>query len=316
MACLAVPVFADMRQKEAIVLLDQNKPDSLFRYRALNQEREFENIECQQVWLSQAIDLNDPYDSSFDILHQDFVLPEIAQQELRTQLSQIVGDKLSKSELAEFAKFQDLPKERFRSLFNNAFPNLPIEHADLLFDVCHKVSEKTRWDHVQQLNKLAKRNLSVCCFCEARDQNPMWAYYADQHRGCCLEFDVRREFIPNAIGYLLPVIYKDGLFDVTPYYSAAVAGEGHNWSGVLAACHKGKDWSHEREWRMVFPWQMPRGKNNHPIPIKSITAGLKTEGKVQKRLFEIAQKLSVPFYRIVESRPRGKLQFEPVTELL
>lgn len=33
MACLTVPIFADMRQQEAIALRDANKPDSLFRYR-------------------------------------------------------------------------------------------------------------------------------------------------------------------------------------------------------------------------------------------------------------------------------------------
>jgi hypothetical protein len=55
MACLTVPVFADMRQKEAIALRDKNKPDSLFRYRPLDKEREFENIERQLVWLSQPL---------------------------------------------------------------------------------------------------------------------------------------------------------------------------------------------------------------------------------------------------------------------
>ena len=35
MACLTVPVFADMRQKEAIALRNENKPVSLFRYRPI-----------------------------------------------------------------------------------------------------------------------------------------------------------------------------------------------------------------------------------------------------------------------------------------
>ena len=58
MACPTVPVFADMRLKEALALRDQNKPDNLFRYRPLNEEREFENIERQQVWLSQPLYVN------------------------------------------------------------------------------------------------------------------------------------------------------------------------------------------------------------------------------------------------------------------
>jgi hypothetical protein len=55
MASITVPVFAEMRQQEAIALRGKNKPDSLFRYRPLNKEREIENIERQQVWLSQPL---------------------------------------------------------------------------------------------------------------------------------------------------------------------------------------------------------------------------------------------------------------------
>src|SRR5258708_36379849 len=47
MACLTVPVFAKMRQKEAIALRDKNKPDSLFRYRPLDKETAVEHIERQ-----------------------------------------------------------------------------------------------------------------------------------------------------------------------------------------------------------------------------------------------------------------------------
>jgi hypothetical protein len=104
MACLTVPVFADMRQRDAIALRDRNKPASLFRYRSLEEEREFENIERQQVWLSPPLYLNDSFDSSFSILHQEFVFPEAAQQENTIRLSKIVGDRLSQAEIAEFAK--------------------------------------------------------------------------------------------------------------------------------------------------------------------------------------------------------------------
>ena len=111
MACLTVPVFADMRQKEAIALRDKNRPDSLFRYRSLENEREFKNIERQQVWLCRPLYVNDPFDSSFSILHHEFILPKAAQQESITRLSQIVGDKLSESEITEFTRFWPDPQK-------------------------------------------------------------------------------------------------------------------------------------------------------------------------------------------------------------
>ena len=44
-----------MRLQQAVALRDRNKPGFLFRYRPLSKDREFENIERQQVWLSQPI---------------------------------------------------------------------------------------------------------------------------------------------------------------------------------------------------------------------------------------------------------------------
>jgi hypothetical protein len=83
---------------------------------------------------------------------------------------------------------------------------------------------------------------------------------------------------------------------------------------MLAACHKKKDWDYEREWRIVFPFARPDGKNNFSIPIKSITVGLRADRKVQERLFEIAQKLRVPFYKALKSRMEAMLFFESVTQ--
>jgi hypothetical protein len=122
MACLTVPVFADMRRKEAIALRDKNKPDSLFRYRPLDKEREFENIERQQVWLSQPLYVNDPFDSSFSLLHQDFIMPKAVQDTNLVRFSQIAGDRLSESEISELAKFPEILDERFRQLFSKSVP--------------------------------------------------------------------------------------------------------------------------------------------------------------------------------------------------
>jgi hypothetical protein len=324
MDCLTVPVFADMRQKEAIALREKNKPDSLFRYRPLkereteddkrNREREFENIERQQVWLSSPFCFNDPFDSSFSIFHREFRLTESAQRENITRLNQIVGDKLSESEIEELAKFFDNSDERFRSLFKKAFPEEPPACANAMLAI-RPIVEAYRSKHVQELNQFLKQNMSVCCFCEARDSTLMWTHYADEHRGCCVAFDVRRLFIPDGVGPLLPVVYKEKLFDVTEYFSATAAGGGNNWAAMIAGCHKDKVWAYEREWRIVFPFARPEGENKMSIPIKSISIGLRTDRNARERLFEIAQRLRVPLYKAVQSLAEPKLFFEPVTEL-
>jgi Protein of unknown function (DUF2971) len=314
MSCLTVPVFTDMRRKEAIELRDRNKPDSLYRYRSLENEREFKNIERQQVWLSSPFCFNDPFDSSFSILHREFRLTESAQRENIARLSQIVGDKLSESEIEELAKFLDNSDERFTSLFQKAFPEEQPESANAMLAI-RPIVEAYRSKHVQELNQFVKQNISVCCFCEARDSTLMWSHYANQHHGCCVEFDVRRLFVPDGIGFLFPVVYKDKLFDVTRYFSATAAGGGNNLAAMIAACHKDKAWAYEQEWRIVLLSAYPEGQNSLSIPVKSISIGVRTGRTDQERLFEIARKLRVPLYRAVQSLTEAKVLFEPVNEL-
>lgn len=278
----------------------------------LDKEREFESVERQQVWLSQPLSANDPFDSSFRVLHHEFVLPEDAQKAIADQYSESVGKQLDPSEVAELSHFPNIPDERFKLLFRKAFPDAPSHSAGLMLQAAREVITKYRAEHAQQLNEFAKRNLSICCFSEIRDSMLMWTHYADQHRGCCIEFDVRGLFIPGAVGCLLPVIYKDELFDVTPYYSAIAKGGGNNWSGMLAACHKTRVWSYEREWRLVFPYYL-KEKAHFTIPIKSLTMGLRVEIQIQRRLFEIAQKLKVPLFRTLPSSTESTLLFESVT---
>jgi hypothetical protein len=178
--------------------------------------------------------------------------------------------------------------------------------------VTRKVSERFRAEHIRQLNDLIKRNLSICCFSETRDSMLMWTHYADQHRGCCLEFDIRHLFVPDGLGPLLPVLYTDRPFDVTTYYSAIAAGGGNNWAAMIGSCHKTTAWSYEKEWRLVFPVAYTRETAKFGIPLKSITIGLRNPPDHRRRLTEIAKQLNIPLYQTVSSTTNSELLFEPV----
>jgi hypothetical protein len=137
---LTVLVFAEMKREEAITLRNQNIPTSLFRYRPLSKEREFENIERQQVWLSQTADANDPYDTSLILSHANFVWPEQAQAENVARFAPLAQDRLDSSEIAEFASFPDLPDERDKFLIQKAIPEIGPEEANRILCVVRKVT--------------------------------------------------------------------------------------------------------------------------------------------------------------------------------
>jgi hypothetical protein len=185
MACLAVPVFADMRQQDAIALREANKPDTLYRYRSLNKEvleRELQNIEQQQVWMTQPCYANDPFDSSFSLAYEAYVLPKEAKEQAVSRFEPSLGGKLDQAEIAELANMFQISKERFRYLFSKAFPDEPIEAADAILEAFRTTTRNVNRGHVRELNEFTKQNLSVCCFCERNDEILMWTHYADEHR--------------------------------------------------------------------------------------------------------------------------------------
>lgn len=309
--CLTVPVLADMRLEEAVALRDQHKPDSLFRFRPLNHEREFENIEQQRVWLSPPRDANDPYDASFSFSYQGFKLPDHLRKRTTDRLFKLFADKLDPSELAEIARFPDITDERCKTLFCKGGPaGMPSATVDLMLTVLRQTVDQNRAEHVEQLNQAVKENLRISCFSETREDMLMWTHYADQHHGCCIEFDVRDLFVPGQVGFLLPILYDDQLFDVTPYYNAILKGGGNNWVAMLAACRKTTRWFYEKEWRIVLAGPPARQNANLRIPIKSITIGLRTPPDDQQRLADLAQILSVPLFRAVMSPTKSVLLFQ------
>lgn len=48
----------------------------------------------------------------------------------------------------------------------------------------------------------------VCSFFECLDSLPMWAYYADNHRGLCMEYDLHS--LPDEINEnIYPILYTE-----------------------------------------------------------------------------------------------------------
>ena len=81
----------------------------------------------------------------------------------------------------------------------------------------------------------------------------MWSHYADLHQGICIEFNTKDLIRDDRIFRCLhPVVYKQELFDLTPFFGVA-PGKQNPLFPTLAACHKATEWCYEREWRFVSP---------------------------------------------------------------
>ncbi|ADL32907.1 hypothetical protein bpr_I0157 [Butyrivibrio proteoclasticus B316] len=111
---------------------------------------------------------------------------------------------------------------------------------------------------------------------------PMWYYYAKEHKGICIEYDLtdfnaKNLSSPEVI--LLPVIYPDDKTANT--YRCSTYEENHeNVMLVRNALVKNKNWNFEKEWRLI---SVERPNIYQHLKIQAIYFGLKTE-EVDKRL--------------------------------
>jgi len=103
--------------------------------------------------------------------------------------------------------------------------------------------------HNDENNKNSEM-VKVACFTETPVNLPMWAHYADNHTGICLEYDTQR-IHKNLSNMLFPVKYVEKLLDIVMFAMRAVASESSN---VLTyqCVQKLSDWSYEKEWRYIF----------------------------------------------------------------
>jgi Protein of unknown function (DUF2971) len=84
----------------------------------------------------------------------------------------------------------------------------------------------------------ARRDSRVLCFSEAWDDELMWAFYADNHRGLCLVFDAQHEFFASA--------------QRVHYVHSPVEAENMKGPPDPYALVKSTAWAFQREWRMVL----------------------------------------------------------------
>ncbi len=97
---------------------------------------------------------------------------------------------------------------------------------------------------------LDKSTARICCFSERKDHQAMWAYYAGNFEGICIEYDIRKLVSLNQF------CWGSKPIKVTYSEKRLVSAENtidfgtKTSEGLSALSTKHFDWEHEQEWRM------------------------------------------------------------------
>lgn len=133
------------------------------------------------------------------------------------------------------------------TLDNELYKNFSEEQKELIKSDYKKAKieeYKISWENVKEF-------VSLACFCESYNINPMWAHYADNHSGICVGYNFFKDKIIR--DFCFPVYYVDVANNTKVCMNLLKNLKEKNRLVSQLFLKKGKDWSYEKEWRIVIP---------------------------------------------------------------
>jgi hypothetical protein len=130
-----------------------------------------------------------------------------------------------------------------------------LNESDLLeMGIPNPENAKKLWDSIME--QIRKR-ITIMCFTQNPNDMPMWAHYANEHKGFCVEYEVEK------YNNLYPVFYSknrmkgQALFVELVYDFFNKESEGKGLSSLfkylmLTSAFKDKSWESEHEIRAIF----------------------------------------------------------------
>ncbi|KHD37222.1 hypothetical protein NL50_07830 [Clostridium acetobutylicum] len=213
-------------------------------------------------------------------------------------------------------KYEVIDEKRLIALKNNkiwfANPdklNDPFDSCGVFFDkkvLCNYTNKKSIDEYIDGL----KRNIKVCCFSEELNSMPMWAHYANNHTGICIEYDFSKlNYMSEFSKYIFPIRYETEKYDITKFLERIFKEEAEERMYLLFFLMQIKhvSWSYEKEWRIIL--KAYEDKNEGivcPIKPEGIYLGLNCSEENKEKLKRIVvENIKCPIYEI--EKTEGKL---------
>lgn len=145
------------------------------------------------------------------------------------------------------------------------------------------------------------KNISCSCFSEVNNSLLMWSYYADCHKGVCLEFDLTTETAQND-----NIVKNIGKVNYSSNYS-------DTWTNENALFTKSIEWNHEQEWRIVADMEI---EEYLPFPyVTAIYLGARISEEYKKDLTNFAKKHLIDIYQLVPNLNKFELDIISLNDI-
>ena len=253
--------------------MDHPEITKLYKYYA-DKERVIEILKTERIWYSKPERFNDPFDCDIDIA-SNVTWDQFA------EIVRVEGKQLNKSP-AEI-------EEKIRAVRSES-PAAIDEYRARVREGVERVRDVLRGQGVLSLSSIP-------------DSIPMWGYYANGHRGMCIEF---HRAARNALGSSATreVHYTSDYPDVS--FLDLFKRPGYLSKTVMRT--KSRAWKHEKEWRVV----LTNGDILYDLPgeITGVFFGLSTPEEHKREVAELVKDQDgIMLLQAIKVKGRFRMEF-------
>lgn len=319
-------------QFDDITLLTmEDKPSSLFKYfpNITNKKGKNYSIEALKnntVHLTHPKSFDDPYDSNAFIDNSSYIINRLMYYYESCGLSygenetyESLLEKLA-SKLTEQIHCGNNVEDIFGKSKNKserANRNILIMNIKVRINEGHSDNQSIEECIINTFyneyndNKNTLDKFKISCFSESPYLLLMWAHYANEHKGFCIEYEIPDfgEGSKNLLGNIYPVIYTDTRNDLSPVFlnweeSGNPGTEGLCGMYKYGLLSKSIDWKYQKEWRLISLdniIDVDEKDNCKFFKIKKVYLGHDMEPNDRKEIIQICKEKKIPYVGVTIS---------------
>ena len=238
-------------------------------------------IENKQIHLELPSTYNDIFDSSFIVDDKLYSMLYNTKSNLISMVS------LACPEIAESLSRLPTSKKSIRvpALIEELCLSEPTLDKDLI--------EKQIKEYISKGKPVQAYNNKISCFSETNDSLLMWAYYANNYSGACLEFNFDKDIdLKNKIhkvNYSTSRLSNYESFDV--YF----------WKSI--------QWSHEQEWRLVVDCEQDFIKTTS---INAVILGARMDATQKDEIISLAREHKIKIFESFPANEKYELEIKEI----
>ena len=293
------------------IIKEKEYPTSIFKYCNLNSSNHSDNFLKNQIWLSNPLNFNDPYDCS--ITYDSEKIQNIIGLEYITEVLKDFSDEEMARDTRKTILLSDNPIQNFLDWLKDFIKGSGEAEKEFLemIDFFRNMKEFI----LKDFNEKYRNKLKISSFSEDHQSLLMWGHYANNHEGFCIEYDLSSmDDNENLKKYLFPVTYNNERFDITDFYIDNVINKKAKDINRLihSVLYKSEDWEYEKEWRFVITESEYDGKTVSTPKPKAIYLGSQIKEADKEQFIKVCKENDIDVYQMKLDSKIYKINAEKV----